>query len=31
LAQRGARGKAIVAANMGAAARYAEMISRYIG
>jgi 3-deoxy-D-manno-octulosonic-acid transferase len=31
LARRGARGKAIVAANMGAAARYAELINRYIG
>ncbi len=30
LEQRGARGKAIVAANMGAAARYAKLISRYI-
>ncbi len=30
LEKRGARGKAVVAANMGAAARYAEMIIRYI-
>ncbi|HPK53400.1 MAG TPA: hypothetical protein PK114_03005, partial [Smithellaceae bacterium] len=30
LERRGAKGKAIVAANMGAAARYAELISRYI-
>lgn len=30
LERRGARGKAIVAANMGAAARYAELISRYL-
>jgi 3-deoxy-D-manno-octulosonic-acid transferase len=30
LERRGARGKAIVAANMGAAARYAELINRYI-
>ncbi len=28
--RRGSRGKAIVAANMGAAARYAELINRYI-
>jgi 3-deoxy-D-manno-octulosonic-acid transferase len=30
LEQRGARGKAIVAANMGAAARYADLISRHL-
>ncbi len=30
LQRRGARGKAIVAANMGAAARYAELINSYI-
>jgi 3-deoxy-D-manno-octulosonic-acid transferase len=30
LADRGTRGKAIVAANMGAAARYAELINRYL-
>jgi 3-deoxy-D-manno-octulosonic-acid transferase len=31
LEKRGARGKAVVAANMGAAVRYAEMINRVIG
>ena len=31
LERRGARGKAIVAANMGAAARYAELINRHLG
>ena len=31
LEMRGARGKAVVAANMGAAVRYAEMINRVIG
>ena len=31
LEKRGARGKAVVAANMGAAVRYAEMIGREIG
>lgn len=31
LENRGARGKAVVAANMGAAARYAEMIIRVLG
>ena len=30
LEKRGARGKAVVAANMGAAARYADLISKYI-
>lgn len=30
LAQRGARGKAIVVANMGSAAKYAELIDRYL-
>jgi 3-deoxy-D-manno-octulosonic-acid transferase len=30
LEQRGARGKAIVAANMGAAARYADLISKHL-
>jgi 3-deoxy-D-manno-octulosonic-acid transferase len=30
LEQRGMRGKAVVAANMGAAARYAELIGRYL-
>lgn len=31
LDRRGARGKAIVVANMGAAARYAELINRHLG
>ncbi len=31
LERRGAQGKAIVAANMGAAARYAELINRHLG
>jgi 3-deoxy-D-manno-octulosonic-acid transferase len=30
LEKRGARGKAVVASNMGAAARYADLISKYI-
>jgi 3-deoxy-D-manno-octulosonic-acid transferase len=30
LEKRGAGGKAVVSANMGAAVRYAEMIARYI-
>jgi 3-deoxy-D-manno-octulosonic-acid transferase len=30
LEKRGARGKAVVIANMGAAARYADLISKYI-
>lgn len=31
LQQRGAKGQEVVAANMGAAARYAELINRYLG
>ncbi len=31
LKQRGVRGQEVVAANMGAAARYAELINRYLG
>ncbi|NTW07477.1 MAG: hypothetical protein HGA29_06500 [Syntrophaceae bacterium] len=31
LKQRGVKGKEVVAANMGAAARYAELINRYLG
>ena len=30
LEQRGTRGKAVVAANMGAAVRYADLISKYL-